>query len=94
MSIFEDDGCVRANIRTQNYRVTYAPKCQHTKIRAAQITIQAESAEDALAYCAKWLRLPQMTPATANAVLSATRLSPERDRPDAADRWGEWEIPI
>jgi len=58
--IFAADGCVRANIRTQLYRVTFAPKCEHVITTKAVIERRAQSAEAAAEYCRTFLRLPQM----------------------------------
>lgn len=55
--LFAPDGCVRGNIATQVYRLTFAPKCEHDKIRGATVDIRAESEQDARRYAGDWLRL-------------------------------------
>jgi hypothetical protein len=66
--LFHDDGCFRATIRTRDYRVTLEGKCGHTKIRRAEITVSAESAEDAMHYAATYLMIPQTVPVSATEV--------------------------
>ena len=58
--LFHDDGCVIPNIPVKPYRVTFVPECEHTKIRAAEIVVLAESADNALHYARNTLRLPRM----------------------------------
>ena len=53
--LFAQDGCVTPNIRTRDYRITFAAKCEHKKIRYAEIVISAPSQEDALLYAQEWL---------------------------------------
>ena len=67
-ALFAADGCVKPNIPTRAYRLIYAPACEHTKIRFAEIVIRATSAEAALDHGREWIRLPQMRVSHAVAV--------------------------
>jgi hypothetical protein len=60
--MFHDDGCVRANVSTRPYQITYEPFCEHTKIRSVVIVVNAESEESAMYYARESLRLPQTRP--------------------------------
>ena len=55
--LFAEDGCVIPTIRTQEYTVTFEAKCEHVKIRRAEITIRAETTDAAREYAEDWLRL-------------------------------------
>ena len=57
--LFAADGCVNPNIKTKRYDVTIVGKCEHTKIRGAVITLDAETAADAVSFVQTWLRIPQ-----------------------------------
>jgi hypothetical protein len=57
--LFHADGCVKANISTKRYNVTVVGNCQHTRIRQALITLDAETAADAVTFVQTWLRIPQ-----------------------------------
>lgn len=48
--LFAEDGCVIPNIRTQDYRLTFTAKCEHAKVRSAEIVISAATADDALEF--------------------------------------------
>lgn len=48
--LFAEDGCVAPNIRTQDYKLTFTAKCEHGKVRSAEIVISAPTADDALEY--------------------------------------------
>jgi hypothetical protein len=54
--LFAPDGCVAPNIPTQDYRLTFTAKCEHGKVRGAQIVISAPSEADALQFAATWLQ--------------------------------------
>jgi hypothetical protein len=56
------DGCIVANIPVKHYAVRFAAKCPHTKMRGAIIVIDAPTADDALIYAQKWIRLAQLIP--------------------------------
>lgn len=56
------DGCIVPNIRTTTYLVRFAPKCEHTKMAGAIVAVNAESADDAMSYAARWIQLAQLTP--------------------------------
>jgi hypothetical protein len=66
------DGCIVANIRVRHFLVYFAPKCEHAKLRGAYIGIDAESADDALAYAGKWIRLAQLIPVSATEISADT----------------------
>jgi hypothetical protein len=70
--LFHDDGCVIANIPVKPYRVMFEPECEHTKIRAAEIVILAESADSALHYARNTLRLPRMRATHAEEITAVT----------------------
>lgn len=57
--MFASDGCIQPNIVTHNYTVKVIGKCEHTKVRSMAITVQAESAADALVYVSNHLMPPQ-----------------------------------
>ncbi len=50
--LFAEDGCAASNIRTQDYRLTFTAKCEHSEIRSAEIVISAPSEADALHFAA------------------------------------------
>lgn len=54
--LFAEDGCVAPNIVTQDYRLDFAAKCGHGKVRSAAIVISAPSEADALHFAATWLQ--------------------------------------
>jgi hypothetical protein len=54
--LFAEDGCVTPNVRTQDYRLTFTAKCEHGKVRYAEIVISAPSEADALQFAATWLQ--------------------------------------
>jgi hypothetical protein len=45
--MFAPDGCVLPNIPTYEYTFVFTPKCEHVKVRSAEFTIRAYSAESA-----------------------------------------------
>lgn len=51
------DGCIVPNIRTRPFMVYLAPKCEHKMLRGAYIAIMAESADAALIYVGRNVRL-------------------------------------
>ena len=51
------DGCIIPNIRTRPYLVYLAPECEHKMLRGAYIAIMAESADAALIYVGRNVRL-------------------------------------
>ena len=53
--MFATDGCVIPTIRTREYTVTFEAKCEHCKIRHAEITIDATDADSARSFAEKWL---------------------------------------
>jgi hypothetical protein len=55
---YADDGCILGNIPTKTYNVTVVGRCEHTKIRKAVITLDAETAADAVSFVQTWLRIP------------------------------------
>ena len=57
--LFHEDGCVRANIRTQVYMVVLKPKCDHTKVRGGILMVRAESAAAVRQWVRQYLRIPQ-----------------------------------
>ena len=58
MELFADDGCVLSNIATKTYDVTVVGRCEHTKVRKAVITVDAQTAADAVSFVQTWLRIP------------------------------------
>jgi hypothetical protein len=58
-SLFHEDGCVRGNIRVQDYMVLFEPDCPHTKMRGAMMVISAESETSARHYAETFIKLPQ-----------------------------------
>lgn len=53
--LFAADGCVNPNIATRPYAISFAPKCEHAKVRGAIIVIEAEDQDAALIFAQKWL---------------------------------------
>ncbi len=51
------DGCLRPNVPTVPYRLTFGPKCPHGKIIAVVVVIRAAGMAEARAY-AESLVLP------------------------------------
>jgi hypothetical protein len=75
-TLFHTDGCIIANVRTRPFRVILARDCEHTKIIGAAIDITAESAEDAISYVTRWLKLPQTKVHRAYEIDPATVIGP------------------
>jgi hypothetical protein len=69
------DGCVIPNIRTKNYLVYFAPKCEHTKLRGAYIGIVAESADAAQMYALTSIRLAGLSPVSVVEIASMPELA-------------------
>jgi hypothetical protein len=70
------DGCIVANIRVKHFLVYFAPKCEHTKLRGAYIGLDAETANDALDFARKWIRLAQLTPVSVTEVAAEQNMHP------------------
>lgn len=54
--LFADDGCVIPNIPTQDYRLTFTAKCEHAKVRSAEIVLSAVDVDDAMEFALTWIQ--------------------------------------
>jgi hypothetical protein len=70
------DGCIIPNIRLRHFLVYFAPKCEHAKLRGAHIGLDAETANDAIEYARKWIRLAQLTPVSVTEVAAEQNMHP------------------
>jgi hypothetical protein len=57
--MFAKDGCVVPNIRTQEYRVTLIAECGHPRLRKVELTVRAQSPEDAASYVLRGWNFPR-----------------------------------
>lgn len=55
------DGCIAGNIPVKRFQVTFAPKCEHTKMKRAVIELDARTLSDAQEYAETWIHLAQMS---------------------------------
>lgn len=56
--LFAPDGCVVPNIPGQDFIVTLEAECEHPRLRKVELTVRAQSAEDAISYVLRGWKFP------------------------------------